>query len=322
VTAILILIPCAVFGEITYPVTERLSLIGGVRVTHEKLKYRATWLPNGNNPMGAAGARYDSQTLKDTYATGRVGLRFALSPEWRVYALQSKGHKSAGFADYSTDVAYGVSDTPYQASHIMASEIGVKFASMDQRVQFGLAVYQNRVNNDHLTATLFPNYLSETFNVDTRSRGVEASGQWRVNSSLTLRGALAYTDARVTDVPAAAATQTRKGNRMPQVPFFSGNLGVNYTSALPLEILGGARWFADVNLRHVGERPAGPNNVQRLNQYNLLDASLGLEGTFGTVKLWAKNLANKKWAYYGVEPGNLGMPAPGRTVGVNWQYAF
>lgn len=312
----------ALYGEITYPLTQHLSLITGLRVVDERLRYKAAWIPNANNPLGVNGPRYDAQTVNDTYATGRVGLSLELSPQWTAYVMQSKGHKSGGFADYSTNVPNGETDTPYKASKISATEVGVKYASEGGRVQASMAVYQNTVDDDHITTSTYPTYLYDTKTVDSRSRGVELEGRWRATEQLTLRAAASHTDARVTSVPESARSVTDEGNRMPQVPYVSGSLGANYGNDLPFQLLGHARWFTDANLRYVGDRWAEPDNRQRLDSYTLLDASVGVSGGFGEVRLWGKNLTDEKWVYFGVQPGNLGVYAPGRSYGLAYTYEF
>lgn len=312
----------ALFGEITYPLPYRFSLTGGARITNEKLRYHVSWRPNANNPVVVTGAKYNQQTWYDTYLTGRIALRFDLTPRWRLYALQSKGHKSAGFADYSTNIAWGEKDKPYRASRVLATEIGSKFTSEDNRLQLGLAVYQNRVSDDHITVYKYSGIVPffDTLSVDSRATGIEVNNQWQFNH-LTLRGAFAWTDARVTAVPAVSQAMTNKGNRMPQVPYISGSLEANYVNLLPSGLLSNADWFTNISLRYVGDRFAEPNNVQRLDRYILLDVSLGIDSHFGQMKLYGKNLTGEKWAYFGVA-GNQGLLAPGRTWGVSYYYEF
>ena len=88
----------------------------------------------------------------------------------------------------------------YKPTTIDASEIGTKYRSADNRLNLGLALYRNKMKDDHMSVTASPpEYKSETLNVDSRSQGIELSADWRMTNNWQIKTQLAYTDAKVTD---------------------------------------------------------------------------------------------------------------------------
>ncbi len=318
----------AIFGEVTYPATDKLNLVAGGRVTHEKLEYTAKWQGNDNNPHAKAGMKFDEKTIEDTAVTGRLGLSYKITPQFSAYALQSRGHKFGGFDDYETNTFVNAPLQAYEPTIIDSSEIGAKYQSADKRLNVGVATYLINMDDAQMKAGgMPPAYISESANVDSRSRGVELTADWQATDNLKLHTDLAYIDTEVTDasnIPAPQNPQqlklTEKGNRMPQVPEFSGSVGVSYINDLPM--LNNAKWFTNANYRYVGSRFAQPYNVMELDAYHLLNASVGIKKDKHELSLWGKNLTDEQYLYIGVQPGNVGSVAPERTFGVKYRYDF
>lgn len=312
----------ALFGEITYPVFNQLALIAGARLSHEKLTHDVRWIGNSNNAL-ATTIKTDSQTLSDTTLTGRVGLNYQLTPNWRLYGLQSRGHKMGGFGDYETNVVYGQPLAPYQATVINASEIGSKFQSDDARFKMGMAIYQNTMKNDHISlGGLPPVYKTESANVDSRSRGLEMNVDWQTTEQFKLYADATLLNTKITHVPQAVVARkiAKEGNQMPQVPKVSASIGIERRGRVAF--LPQGEWFSDVNYRYVGSRYAQADNVQNLDAYHLLNAKIGVNNDHHALSIWGQNLTDKKYLYIGVQPGNVGTLAPGRTFGMGYAYYF
>ncbi|MDO5679605.1 MAG: TonB-dependent receptor [Pelistega sp.] len=310
----------AIFGELTLPVTEALKIIAGARYSHESLKYTGTWTANPNIPKSAYTEKHK---ISDSFLSGRLGINYALTPEWRIYALQSFGNKFGGFADYGTNIAFAKDNHPYKAAKIVSSEIGTKFLSEDGSLGFDLALFNNKVKDDHVTTVLYPSYLTGTGNADTRTRGVETGVFWQMNEQWRFKADMMYLNTKVTRVPTESSQITTKGNQLPQAAKFSGSLGISYNSKpFHAGFLGESQFLGDVNIRYVGSRYAQPDNIQKLPSYVLLDASMGIQSKHHDLVVWTKNLTNRKYHAFGIMPGYAGLPAMGRTVGLNYSYKF
>lgn len=328
----------AIFGEVTYPAMDNLDVIAGIRVANEKQKNDTVWYGNSNNPLASdTPIKFGGKTLDETKTTGRLGLSYALTPDWRVYALQSRGHKFGGFPDYDTNVAYGFPVDYYKPTKIDASEIGTKYRSADNRLSLDLALFYNKMKDERVTVLATPpEYRSETANVDTRSQGAEVSANWRMTDNWQLKTQLAYTDTEVTDasdVPAPARPGmlplTAEGNQMPQVPKWSGSLGVRYSDEVPFlmpifnnSTANKSKWFVDASYRYVGDRYAEANNGIELDSYGLVDASIGLISDNHEFSIWGKNLTDEKYEYFKIYPMQVGTLAPDRSYGMKYSYYY
>ena len=101
----------AVFGDMTYHVSDRLSLIGGLRYSKEK-KIFDRFVSNGVTVASDAEATFDS-------FTPRAVLRYELAPRTHAYASFSKGFKSGAFNQYSA------SRVPVRPEKITAYELSL-----------------------------------------------------------------------------------------------------------------------------------------------------------------------------------------------------
>ncbi|MDO4683423.1 MAG: TonB-dependent receptor [Lautropia sp.] len=308
----------ALYGEATWPLAGTpLKLTTGLRHTRERKGYDGHYSSPGATP--------DTRALKDSYTTGRLGLGWALSAQTNLYATLAHGHKSAGFNEFATSRNDSV---PYRAGKVDTMELGVKHESADGRLRLEGALFTNRVRDDHLLAWDPATYASWMVNVDTRSRGLELNARWRADHGLTLSGGLVWLDASirshaVTNTPAGDVTA---GNRLPDVPRLSALLSVQWQHSLPsFAGLDAPVLDAMLSVRHVGKRPNDPQNNFDLDSYRKIDLHLGINSGNTEIYLWGNNLLDARhelYGYYMSPTLQVGMPAPGRSVGLGVSYRF
>ncbi|SUA53158.1 TonB-dependent receptor Fiu [Oligella urethralis] len=313
----------ALYGEVTVPVTERLNVVAGLRYSHERLDHEETFYPHPANTLSSHASF--SHKLTDNLVSGRLGLNYALTPTWRLYALQSIGHKSGSFADWNTNISRegGAKPAePYDASHIYTTEIGSKFLTADGRFALDVAMFYNKVSDEHVTI-VEPNWVSYSDNADTESYGAELTMIAQVTDNWRLQGDLVWLHTEVTDVPESAQNITSKGNRLAQAARWSGGALVAYESDQKnLAFLGAGKFNGHVGMRFIGSRYSQVRNTQKLPSIVLFDASVGLQTKHHDFYVWGKNLLDKRYMGFGAGIANMGVPAEGRTFGVNYSYKF
>lgn len=307
----------AIYGEATWPLGSAFKLTAGLRYARERKRYNALYAPQG------APTSTDSRSLSDSHTSGRLGLGWALNAYTNLYATYARGAKPGGFNEYATQAA---DSTPYSASQVDSLELGAKHEAAGGRLQLNAALFFNRVKDDHLLA-YNPNTLASQYvNANVRSQGLELDTRWRAGGGLTLNGALTLIDGKIRSSVATPGGQVSPGNRLPDVPRFSALLGVQWQRALP------AFWGlrsptlnARASLRHVGQRPADPQNSFNLDSYNRLDLRLGIVSGNTELYLWADNLTDKRYDLYGYQlmPGlQVGMASHGRNAGLGLMHQF
>ncbi|SCZ47110.1 MULTISPECIES: TonB-dependent receptor [unclassified Pseudomonas] len=307
----------ALYGEMTYPIAEDWKLTTGLRHTWDGKTYGADYSSGGNSVA-------DDRRLRNDYNTGRVALSYALTPQTNLYAVLSRGYKSAGFNDYATSVR---DSEPYKAAKVNSAEIGFKHESAEGAVSLEGALFMTRVQDDHLLGYDFNTLAVSAVNADTRSKGAELSSTWHVTDELTLGSAVSYTNAVVTsDAPGVSGGDVAAGNRVPDVPLWSGNFSIAWQRNLG-EFMGlpAPRLNTLLNYRVQKNRPADPQNHYDLKGYAKLDLHVGLESGGSEVYLWGDNLLDARYDLYGsysTDQVLTGMPGRGRSAGVGYSYSF
>jgi iron complex outermembrane receptor protein len=287
------------YGEVTFPLTERLKLTTGYRNSWDRKTYDGQYIDG-------ASAVDDSRKLTDHYGTGRVALSYAIAPQTNVYVQLARGYKSGGFNDYAAQVS---DSEPYKAAVSRAVELGFKSETQDRRGSLNGALFYTRVQDDHLLGYNAATFATNAFNADTRTRGAELEGTWHFDHDLTVAASVTYLDAKITSA----------------VPRWSGNLNIGWQHPLgTFASLGETTLNTSLNYRLVGERAADPQNHFNLDNYEKLDLRAGLESRFGEVYAFADNLLNQTYDTYGFysDPVAYGAPARRRTLGVGYTYPF
>ncbi len=321
----------ALFGEVTWPVAERLKLTGGLRHTWERKRYDAFWHAGAGNPSPWREAE-DHDRLRDHYTTGRVALNWAATAQTNLYGVIAQGRKSGGYNDSGTNIAYAMPDPPYAPARVLSLELGVRHESTDGRLGLTGAVFANRGRRDHVMVFDTITFSTRAENMDTRSRGLELSGFWKPGAGLTVSGGLAYTRATITGIPEGSQAGAAVGNRVPDSPRWSGSLAIAHVRSVPgLFGLASPTLRTQLSARFVGSRAADPQNNFLLSRYHHLDLRVGVSSHSTEFYLWARNLTNQRYDHYGYyyaplyEGGpdaTIGMPARGRTLGIGMAYYF
>ncbi|MBT2297507.1 TonB-dependent receptor [Pseudomonas fluorescens] len=304
------------YGEITFPLTERLKLTTGYRHSWDRKTYDGRYFTGPD-------ALEDSRKLTDNYSTGRAALSYALTAQTNVYVQLARGYKSGGFNDYAAQVS---DSEPYKAAVSKTAELGFKSETGDRRGSLNGALFYTRVHDDHLLGYNAATFATNAFNADTRTRGAELEGTWHFDERLTLSASVTYLDAKITSaVSGIQAGDIAAGNSTPDVPRWSGNFNATWKQPLgSMASLGETTLNTSVNYRLVGGRAADPQNHFNLDNYEKLDLRAGLESKFGEVYAFADNLLNQTYDTYGFysEPVAYGAPARRRTLGVGYTYQF
>lgn len=306
----------AAYGEVSYPLTNALKVTGGLRHSWDRKSYDASYF--------GASAVQDKRKLDDDYTTGRMALSYAITPDTNVYGALSRGYQSGGFSDFTTQVA---DSKPYKPSSSNAAEIGFKTESADRRFALNGALFLTRVKNDHLLGYDYATFSTSTINADTKSKGAELEGTWRIAGGFELSGGLSYIDARIaSDAIGALGGDVHSGSRKPDVPRWSGNLAIAHRTRLP-EFMGlsSPALNSRLSYQYVRARPADAQNHFDLGGYRKVDMRVGVVSGNAQVYVYGNNLLNERYDLFGYRASptvTQGAPARGRTLGVGAVYYF
>lgn len=254
-----------------------------------------------------------------------------------VYAAVSKGYKSGGFntqmfsdvlkqrlmglmgigEDYAVDQVVG-----YKPEYSWNYEVGAHLSFPEAHLSAELSAFYIDCRDQQLT--MFPSGSTTgrimTNAGRTRSFGGEVSAQWNPVSSLFVRAAYGYTNAKF--LKFFDGIDNFRGNYLPYAPQntlfaqaeYTFNLGDFYFHSLNIE----------VNTSGAGKIYWNEGNTLSQNFYSLLGASLTLASKNIELQIWGKNLLNQDYyTFYFMSMGNeflqRGRPLQaGATIRLNF----
>ena len=185
----------AAFAELTYKLTDQLTIIAGGRISNDKPSFsglRLVPVTGVENPASAVSA-------KDSFSsfTPRVSLRYAITPTTNAYATYSRGFKSGVFNGNSLQVVAVKPET------VDSFEVGLK-GSPSRLLSFDMASYYYKYKN-----LQFASFGATSTNPTLRNAaqaeiyGFEANTTLSPVENLTLRAGLSYTHGKYTDFQGA-----------------------------------------------------------------------------------------------------------------------
>ena len=296
----------AVFAEDRLALTDRLSVVGGVRHERDRVRRRnIVYAPDGStSEVNAFPNGQNAKILRNT--TWRVGSVFQPNPGLSLYAQFSTGVDPLG-----TLATFTTNGTQFAFTNATGNQVeaGVKTSLMGGRGSVTLAGY--RIVKHKLVAQRTP--TSPIEQIGQRSaKGFEASFQMQFSKRFGIAGNAALLDA---DFDNFISGGTDFGGKTPSnTPETSANLSATWR---PLE-----RLRANVNFRYVGRTWSDNANTFRVPGYAVVDAGASYAVTENVaVSLRAFNLLDKDYANttYNDEQWLLGRP---RSVDVSVSAKF
>lgn len=324
----------AVFGNLEYGLTPRLTLTAGARYTDVDLDYKgctrdvdgtlAAFTGSGT-PVGACVTRHIvtppvgsfglvTTGLKEDNTSWRIGVNYKPIDDTLIYGLVSRGYKSG---DIPTIVALtDVQLQPVKQEELTAFELGFK-ARIARRFQINGAMFHYRYNDKQLYAQVFQPLLNstseQTVNVPKgRINGAELETDWEPVRGLRFRTGLGYTDSKIgKNAPPQIGVDTTTIFPVP----------LNFIRSFTADVSGDAfnlapKWQANGDAQYewaVGSLTAmiggsavyasstlqsiGATDKLLLNAHTIFDARLGIRDEVAgwRASIWGRNITGKRY---------------------------
>ncbi len=323
----------AVFGQLQWHVTDRLSAIGGFRLQRETVSYVGSrnGLPSFNGDRALFAANAGSGSVSDTNLSGKAGLQYEFSRRAQVYGTWSRGYKGQGYDLELT--ANFASQRPVRPETVNAYELGFKGQSPDGRFSLNTALFYAKYHDLQIQSTIAPNVSVPTNAGSSVSKGVEVEFTARPVAGLSFNGGVTYLDATydadriACALPAQAnpvvlaARQAEPYNqcyrnsngtlqnlqdvRLPNAPRWRGNVSVRYDQDIPGTALAG---FVQVtgNAQTAVGFSFEQDQALRQRGYATVDLSIGArtQDDRYQLTLFVRNLTDKAYAL-GLQRDNI-----------------
>ncbi len=309
----------ALFGQLSYALTDRLSGMVGVRWTEDSKEYAETVFVND------AGLAFG---LAPDFVTGigdngtwdalsyRASLDFKVSPDAMLYGSYSRGYKSGQFTglSFSDPLAFNSVDPEY----VDAFEVGAKTTWLQNRLRTNVAAFFSDVQD--LQQFIFfspaPGQSIQTLrNAATAEiKGVEFELEARPAPGFDAKVGVAYLDAQFgtfLNCSTEGGSGDCTGNRMPKAPEWTMNAVAQY--AIPvsnLPLFGAGAITPRVEFRWVDAQFMTESNTPIVHEpsYSVANASL----TFSSeerryeLELWGRNITNEEYRMDSIDLSSVG----------------
>ncbi|MCC7248258.1 MAG: TonB-dependent receptor [Lysobacter sp.] len=323
----------AVFTQLEYDLTSRLTAVAGLRFNAESRHFVVDYT-NSRTPGLRTPGTVSDETFIPTF-----GVNFKPTTDVLLYAKASEGYQAPGF-NYSPG-PLAIPNT-FRAEHLWAYEIGAKTQLFDRRITLNLAAFyydysdlQARLLTSQ-TTTSVENAASATI------KGFEGELVLRPIANFTLSGQVTYLDATYDDFcetvsggtpllgDAACVTSSggaggnRAGNRLPLAPRWAGGVMANYS--VPVAGAGELALNAGYTFQTNSYFLANNDSLLETGGWDRLDARIGFTLKNGLeIYGYGRNLTDERYVGSGgrttptIALASVNEP---RTYGVGARFRF
>ncbi|MBT4523218.1 MAG: TonB-dependent receptor [Halieaceae bacterium] len=235
----------AVFGELSYDLTEKWEVTGGVRwAEFERDEYDKYQFPEGLAPFGGADTdgSYGEKTKNDDMIY-KFSTRYHFDDDRMVYFLFSQGFRLGG-ANSDRAANTGVVPKNYEPDFLDNYEVGIKSQWLDNSLQLNASLFFMEWDDYQVSAWdgVGPWWLRGTLNAKTaESKGIEADVNWQATDRLSFRASIFVAEPQFTEeFVTPGGSVYRDGMPMPGAPEEKAFFSVSYD--IP-DVLGGDLWF-------------------------------------------------------------------------------
>ena len=286
----------ALFGELTYKFTEKLSATVGLR--YFDIDQRDTLVNNDINILGLGLTDGVSETGESDNVM-KFNVNYRASDDVLLWVTASQGFRIGG-----TNTTPGIPDEnrTYGSDTLWNYEVGARTSWYDNRLVLNSALYYIDWSDIQLALPLGTAF--GTINAgQSRIIGAELELQARPAAGLDLALSAGYNDGELTeDTPGAPAGPNPgfKGDRLPGVPRLNLAASAQYT--FPLSS-GGLDGFGRVDYSYTGDSTTTFNDLSTANglpshfnpdDYGLLNLRLGVQNERWSAALFVENATDER----------------------------
>jgi iron complex outermembrane receptor protein len=302
----------ALFGEITFDVTEKLSVTGGLRAfeTENSLVgffgYGAGYSSNygealcfSDAPFRTAPCTNLDDSVDEDGVIPKVNLSYKITDDKMVYATYSRGFRPGGINRNGTV-------PPYETEYLDNHEIGWKTTWANNRLRFNGALFFEKLED--IQFSFLPpsgSGLSVVRNAGAAEvKGLESEIAWAASDALTVTGGFSLIDAELTEPYLGYGTEEDPdapiGTRLPVSAKFKANATARYE--FPLGSWGA---FAQGAVVYNGGAysdllPADRVFTGKSDAYTIVDVSAGIRRDAYAVELYVANATDERAQLYTV----------------------
>lgn len=313
----------AFFGQASYTIASALEFTAGLRYDYERKQTQAlSQYQHDPNPNPIFDIRPDTSATVSYHALSpKATLAYTAIPDHLLYGTFSRGFRTGGLTGLSADPSQAPLYS-YKPEYSNNFEIGIKNIFLNNRLRINLAAFAIEVTDAQVPTLVLPAAITVIRNTGSlSSRGVElelAATPWK---GLQVDYTFGVNNAHYNSLKVSQNGQNIDlgGNRQIFTPASTSMLALQYQSKgingsdFRLALRG--EWM------HLGRQYFDLANTIQQDQYNLLNARIGVIYKNFELMLWGRNLGETKYIAYAYDFGatHLGNPRTyGSTLRINF----
>ena len=276
----------AIFAQFDSQLTEKLSLISGVRVEQRSGDYV------NSDPLTFA--------PDDTMVGGKLVLSYQHDEDSLFYGSINRGYKTGGV---NTDGSLPNALREFEAEFVLNYELGYKVSLFDSQAYIRAAVFYMNRDDIQIKSSLtevredgsveFVPYLGNA--AAGVNKGLEIDSAWQINDNIELYGSLGLLDTTFNYFINADGVNL-SGREQAHAPNYKFNLGVNYYVS--------EQWLVNVSIDGKDEYYFSDSHNQKSATVSLVNASLSYMVANWQLKIWTRNLLDEDYTTRGFYFGN------------------
>jgi iron complex outermembrane receptor protein len=305
----------ALYGQITYALNKKLSLIAGLRYDYENKNLSVL---GEYQPDGAASfvIRPDTSATQDFSAISpKVGLHFSAAANTNVFITYSRGYRTGGLTQLSSDPSQPPL-YPYKPEYSYNIEGGIKNNFFQNRVHLNVTLFYTRVSDAQVPTLILPDAITVTKNTGKlTSKGAELELSAAPAKGLQVDYNFGYTNAtyHTLKISQNGSVVDLNGRKQIFTPDITSMTAIQYTfyisSTHNIKLVARGEWF------YLGNEYFDLANSISHKPYSLLNVRIGISSKPVDVFFWGRNIGNKKYIAYAYDFGAVHLGDP-KTFGI------
>jgi len=288
----------ALFGEITYHATDKLSVTAGARWFDNSLENNTAIDAYYGQPREVPSKAFPTQNEDDVLL--KFNFSYDLTDEMMTYATYSEGFRRGGSNAIPTDGPF-IELNPEKAElfgkdTVKNYEIGVK--GFSNNITYSADIYMVKWDDPQLnTGTAWWSFFMAQNGQSAETKGLELEASIVVSQSLNMRFGYSYTDAELTDdviQPQSEVVVATAGARLPGVAENVFSLSLTHSTEVMGDVDMVSRisgYYQSDTVNHISKDSAIYDEFEGFSIWN---ASIQFLKENWALSLYAKNIFNEK----------------------------
>lgn len=301
----------ALYGQVNYLITKKLSLIAGLRYDYENKKLNVQGEYQKDGQPAFITVADTSGVVHFGALTPKLGLQYQLAGNSNLFANYSRGFRTGGLTQLSSDPSQPPL-YPFKPEYSNNIEVGIKNNFLDDKLRLNVTVFLTHVNNAQVPTLVLPDAITVTKNTgELNSKGAELELLYKPVKGLQVEYSVGYTDAKYKSLKVSSNGDNVNLNGKKQIftPDVTSMLTVQYSYVIStkhqVRLIARGEWY------YLGRRYFDLANTIQQPSYNLLNSRAGVSCKHLEVFFWARNITNRKYIEYAYDFGAVHLGNPG-----------